>query len=122
MTYDRYSNQQGYGFFKRYQTPAINAGEKAKLTAGNFEKDMVSIGYANVLFIYNEDVVTYDIQIAGEETRKLRIPAGSAASPSTLGFDGTKFHEITIHNLDGSTNGTADKLLISVQKDRNKEQ
>jgi len=112
----------GYGFVKTYKVPSIAANTANELTVSNFEADMDRIEGGNVLLIYNEDAVIYDIFLDRNEDKAIRIPAGSAAAPSTLTMNGTTFNRLKIKNVDAAVAGTADKLRLTVQKDLNSEQ
>jgi len=115
MHQTNYENTRGFGFFRTYSVEQINAGVT---TAINLTDEVNFIGYMNVILIYNQDTVIYEVIINRDSRRSLLIPGGSASSPSVLTLSGTKFNRIDIKNTDGAVNGTADKLRITVQKER----
>jgi len=112
----------GYGFLKLYKVPSIAANTTNELTVSSFQDDMDRINGANVILIYNEDAVIYDIILDRNVDAAVRIPAGSATAPSTLTMNGTTFKRIQVKNVDAAVAGTADKLRLTVQKDLNSEQ
>ena len=110
-----FSNERGFGFFRTYEIPQINAGVTSAL---DLTDELNFIGYANVVLIYNQDAVTYEIIVNRDSNRSLLIPSGSASSPSVLTLSGTKFNRINIKNTDGAVNGTANLLRLTIQKER----
>lgn len=107
-------NEDGFGFFRTYLIPQINAGVTSNL---DMTADLNTRGYYNVLLIYNADATPYDLFIGLDQNRSLRIPGGSDSSPSVLTLSGTKFNRISIKNIGGS-NGVAEKLRLTAQKER----